>query len=136
MIQNYREKAIFLCNQAGLKFTYTIDNGNNYYFFATDYNDEKIDLDHILSSKYRSQFPYFIDSILNLRALRHSVHLNDRPPSTLFNGCLLTDREAAIYESILEENDYYRRLVNMIMINDYELTGAIEEINQIFLERS
>ena len=132
MIKNYNEKMKYLCErdkvpcQQGFKAWYT-KHANE-----TEYN-RKLDLDHILpqSQINRRKFPKFIDSILNLRAIDHDTHLYSRPAAVIdLPGArfLMTEREAARFEDILD-NEYYYNKVHLIDNPDWQdVEGAVEEI--------
>lgn len=89
---------------------------------------EKVDLDHVLpqTKENRKQYPLFIDSILNLRPLRHGDHMNKRPVGFMHF-------EAEIYEKILSSHEYLCQVLNCETKTALiDIDGAIEEIEEIY----
>lgn len=102
------------------------------FYFATVYpwlfTGEKPDLDHILpqTKANRIRCPHFIDSILNLRPLKHGDHMNHRPRGyTYFH--------ADIYEKILEASFYLRGVLNCDMYSGAaDILAAIDEAENFY----
>lgn len=89
---------------------------------------EKVDLDHVFpqTKANRKLYPLFIDSILNLRPLRHGDHMNKRPVGFRYF-------ESEIYEKILNSYEYLSKVLNCeTKACLIDIDGAIEEIEEIY----